>query len=123
MHRLLRKPDCRLRHRCREAQDIGRVMKPHMKRASFWYNRLLSLTLLLIIGAPGCSWQHSAQRTLPAASSRDEVQFFPAGPEGKLLNQRRALEEYEAALAAAEAAQTDSETSAEDPAECGCDCR
>ena len=117
MHRLLRKPDCRPRRRCRETQGIGHVMKPHMKCASFWYNRLLSLTLLLTIGAPGCSWQHSAQKTLPAASSRDEVQFFPAGPEDKVFNQRRAIEEYEAAQAAAEAAQADGEPPAEDPVE------
>jgi hypothetical protein len=37
---------------------------------------------------------------LPSATYlRDDVQFFPAGPEDKLFNQRRAIEEYKAAQA------------------------
>ena len=34
-------------------------------------------------------------QTMPSpAYLRDDVQFYPAGPEDKLANQRRALEEY-----------------------------
>ncbi len=34
-------------------------------------------------------------QTLPSAYYlRDDIQYFPAGPEDQLVNQRRALEEY-----------------------------
>jgi hypothetical protein len=85
-----------------------------MQCALLSYQHLLSLGLLLTISVSGCSWQHPAQKNLPGADShRDEIPFFPAGPEDKLFNQRRAIEEYKAAQAAADAAQADGETSPE----------
>jgi hypothetical protein len=85
-----------------------------MNCASHWSIRLLSLTMLLTIGASGCSWQHTAEKTLPPTNpGRDDVQYFPAGPEDKLFNQRRAIEEYIAAQAAAEAAHSDREESSD----------
>jgi hypothetical protein len=47
----------------------------------------------------GCQTTIGGQ-TLPSATYlRDDVQFFPAGPEDKLFEQRRAIEEYKAAQA------------------------
>ena len=65
-------------------------------------NTLGKTTLLVIVGMfvsgglVGCQTQMGGQ-TLPSAYYlRDDVQFFPAGPETQLPNQRRALEEYRA---------------------------
>jgi hypothetical protein len=47
----------------------------------------------------GCQTTIGGQ-TLPSGTYlRDDVQYFPAGPEDKLFNQRRAIEEYQAAQA------------------------
>lgn len=55
--------------------------------------------LLLAGAASGCQSTVGGQ-TLPSPNYlRDDVQFFPAGPEFKLSNQVRALEEYKAAQA------------------------
>ncbi len=55
---------------------------------------------LLIAGAAsGCQSTVGGQ-TLPSPNYlRDDVQYFPAGPEFKLHNQVRAIEEYRAAQA------------------------
>lgn len=51
---------------------------------------------LILIGATGCQTNVGGQ-TLPSAwYLRDDVQYFPAGPEDKLYRERRALEEYKA---------------------------
>jgi hypothetical protein len=44
----------------------------------------------------GCSWQSTiGGQTLPSAYFlRDDIQYFPAGPETRLPNLRRALDEY-----------------------------
>ncbi|TWT57088.1 hypothetical protein KOR42_04460 [Thalassoglobus neptunius] len=67
------------------------------------HNTLFSKTVVLaIVGMSvsaslcGCQTQMGGQ-TLPSAYYlRDDVQFFPAGPEMQLPNQRQALEEYRA---------------------------
>jgi hypothetical protein len=64
---------------------------------------LLLGALLASAAASGCQTTIGGQ-TLPSANYlRDDVQFFPAGPEFKLYNQVRAIEEYEAMQAGAEA--------------------
>ena len=57
----------------------------------------LVLTAMVISGGLcGCQTQMGGQ-TLPSAYYlRDDVQFFPAGPETQLSNLRQALEEYKA---------------------------
>lgn len=52
--------------------------------------------MLLSGGLSGCQTNMGGQ-TLPSAYYlRDDVQFFPAGPERQLTNLRQALEEYKA---------------------------
>jgi len=49
---------------------------------------------LMALGATGCQTNIGGQ-TLPSAYYlRDDVQYFPAGPEDKLFNERRALAQY-----------------------------
>lgn len=57
----------------------------------------LVLTGMLVSGGLcGCQTQMGGQ-TLPSAYYlRDDVQFFPAGPERQLPNLRQALDEYRA---------------------------
>lgn len=56
---------------------------------------------LLATAAVGCQSDIAGQ-TLPSAYYlRDDVQFFVAGPETPLINQRRAIEEYRAGRQAA----------------------
>ncbi|MBX3436177.1 MAG: hypothetical protein KF861_01715 [Planctomycetaceae bacterium] len=53
--------------------------------------------LLLLGSLSGCQTTVNGQ-TLPSwAYLRDDVQFFPAGPEFQLSNEVRAIEEYNAA--------------------------
>ncbi|MEW4528875.1 hypothetical protein [Maioricimonas sp. JC845] len=53
--------------------------------------------LLAAAGLSGCQTTIGGQ-TLPSAwFLRDDVQYFPAGPEFQLSNQVRAIEEYKAA--------------------------
>ncbi len=51
---------------------------------------------LLNLTTVGCMLQTNVSgQTLPSAYYlRDDVQYFPHGPEKQLTNQRRALEEY-----------------------------
>ena len=59
--------------------------------------------MLVSGGLCGCQTQMGGQ-TLPSAYYlRDDVQFFPAGPERQLPNLRQALEEYNATGEAADA--------------------
>ena len=62
--------------------------------------RLPVLALVLggvaLAGASGCQ-THMGGQTLPSAYYlRDDVQYFPAGPEFQLTNQVRQIEEYRA---------------------------
>jgi hypothetical protein len=51
---------------------------------------------LILIGTTGCQTTIGGQ-TLPSAYFlQDDVQFFPAGPQDKLFQERRALEQYNA---------------------------
>ncbi len=67
-------------------------------------NRLISFSSLAIVCGSlmmlgtlsGCQSTINGQ-TLPSwAYLRDDVQYFPAGPENRLTNQKRAIEEYRA---------------------------
>lgn len=52
--------------------------------------------LIALAGMCGCQ-THMAGQTLPSAYYlRDDVQYFPAGPETQLPNTRRAIQEYKA---------------------------
>lgn len=53
---------------------------------------------LVLIGASGCQTNVGGQVLPSAYFLQDDVQYFPAGPEDKLFNERRALEEYKAGL-------------------------
>lgn len=56
--------------------------------------------MLAVMGLCGCQATMNGQ-TLPSATYlRDDVQYFPAGPEFLLPNQVRAIEEYNAQRAA-----------------------
>ncbi|HET6325865.1 MAG TPA: hypothetical protein VFG04_14405 [Planctomycetaceae bacterium] len=60
--------------------------------------------LLTVVSSSGCisgPWAafqtNVGGQTLPSAwFLRDDVQYFPAGPQDKLFNERRALEQYKA---------------------------
>ena len=63
-----------------------------------WNGISASVTMLLLcplmLAATGCQTTVGGQ-TLPSAYYlKDDVQYYPAGPEFKLSNQVRALEEY-----------------------------
>lgn len=59
-----------------------------------WARAALLFGGLLAVSVTGCQTNIAGQ-TLPSAYYlRDDVQFFPAGPETKLINQIQALEEY-----------------------------
>ncbi|MEZ5942979.1 MAG: hypothetical protein R3C18_16420 [Planctomycetaceae bacterium] len=63
-------------------------------KASSWL--LLGGVLACLIGASGCQ-THIGGQTLPSAHYlRDDVQYFPAGPEFKLSRTVQAAEEYKA---------------------------
>jgi hypothetical protein len=61
-----------------------------------WPQVMLLFCGLLACCSTGCSWQSTVGgQTLPSAYYlRDDIQYFPAGVETRLPNQRRALEEY-----------------------------
>lgn len=61
-----------------------------------WSRVLLCSCGPILFFATGCSWQSSVGgQTLPSAYYlRDDIQYFPAGPETRLPNLRRALDEY-----------------------------
>lgn len=50
--------------------------------------------MLVSSGLLGCQTQMGGQLLPSGYYLRDDVQFFPAGPEQQLSNQRRALAEY-----------------------------
>ncbi len=64
------------------------------RRATNWLHFSTLLCLFAAFVATGCQATVGGQ-TLPSAYYlRDDIQFFPAGPEYLLTNQERALEEY-----------------------------
>lgn len=75
--------------------NLSRVLRsPHC---------LLLGALLASAAASGCQTTIGGQ-TLPSANFlRDDIQYFPAGPEYKLHNQERAIEEWRAQQAGIEA--------------------
>ncbi len=57
---------------------------------------LLALGLLSCLSATGCQSTVAGQ-TLPSAYYlRDDIQYFPAGPENKLYRQIEAIDEWKA---------------------------
>src|SRR5579863_4523702 len=57
---------------------------------------LIATAGFVLAGATGCQTTIGGQ-TLPSAYYlTDDVQFFPAGPQDKIFNERRALEQYRA---------------------------
>ncbi|MFO1093158.1 MAG: hypothetical protein U0992_07575 [Planctomycetaceae bacterium] len=75
--------------------NLSRVLRsPHC---------LLLGALLTSAAASGCQTTMNGQ-TLPSANYlRDDIQYFPAGPEFKLYNQERAIREWQAQQAGVEA--------------------
>ncbi len=68
-------------------------MKKIVSSARTW--RLLIVSSICLTSSVGCLQTRIGGQTLPSATYlRDDVEFFPAGPEFKLTNQVRALEEY-----------------------------
>ena len=64
------------------------------KRAANWLRCSTLLCIFAASAATGCQATVGGQ-TLPSAYYlRDDIQYFPAGPEYLLTNQERALEEY-----------------------------
>jgi hypothetical protein len=51
---------------------------------------------LVLIGATGCQTNIGGQALPSAYFLQDDVQYFPAGPQDKLFQERRALEQYKA---------------------------
>lgn len=72
-----------------------------MRRLSALCRPLCCLALVgaaatVAVGASGCQ-AHVNGQTLPSAYYlQDDIQYFPAGPEFQLTNQKRALDEYRA---------------------------
>jgi hypothetical protein len=63
------------------------------KKSTTWIKSALC-GMVLAGAAVGCQ-SHIAGQTLPSAHYlRDDIQYFPAGPETRIPRQRRALEEY-----------------------------
>jgi|SRR5580704_4193630 hypothetical protein len=64
----------------------------------------LGAAALIMLGSSGClsgpwAWFQTTTggQTLPSAYYlQDDVQYFPAGPQDKVFNERRALEQYKA---------------------------
>jgi hypothetical protein len=80
-----------LRH---DVQIKSSAMK--LSRISTSPHALLLGALLAASSLQGCQTTVGGQ-TLPSANYlRDDVQFFPAGPEDKLFYQRQAIEQYNA---------------------------
>lgn len=67
-----------------------------VSRLTQWTRVALCSGAMLSLCATGCMLQTTVGgQTLPSAYYlRDDVQYFPAGPEFRLTNQVRALEEY-----------------------------
>lgn len=74
-------------------------------RYTRWSRFALFMGGLLSLGSTGCMLQTTVGgQTLPSAYYlRDDVQYFPAGPEFRLSNEVRALEEYKLQRQAAQA--------------------
>src|SRR5580704_268160 len=77
----------------------GRKTESCMKALKFANASWLGLgaaALITVVGSAGCQTTVGGQ-TLPSAYYlQDDVQYFPAGPQDKLFNERRALEQYKA---------------------------
>jgi hypothetical protein len=66
-------------------------------RITTWSGLALFATAALTIGSTtGCQTSIGGQALPSAYFLTDDVQYFPAGPQDKLFNERRALEQYRA---------------------------
>jgi hypothetical protein len=62
-----------------------------------WSGLALVVTAgLVLIGGSGCQTTIGGQSLPSAYFLSDDVQYFPAGPQDKLFQERRALEQYKA---------------------------
>lgn len=97
-------PNGPLEHLLRSAGSPHKPMSIGMNnKRNFLAPQALLLGALVLAGLSGCQSNIGGQ-TLPSAYYlRDDVQFFPAGPEFLLPNTVRAMEEYKATQAAAAA--------------------
>jgi hypothetical protein len=67
-----------------------------LKFANASWLGLGAAALITVVCSAGCQTTVGGQ-TLPSATYlQDDVQYFPAGPQDKLFNERRALEQYKA---------------------------
>jgi hypothetical protein len=57
---------------------------------------LFATAALAMTSATGCQTSIGGQALPSAYFLTDDVQYFPAGPQDKLFNERRALEQYRA---------------------------
>jgi hypothetical protein len=75
-----------------------------LKFANASWLGLGAMALITVVSSAGCisgpwAWLQTnvGGQTLPSAYYlQDDVQYFPAGPQDKLFNERRALEQYKA---------------------------
>ncbi len=66
-------------------------------RIKTWSGLALFATAALVMtNATGCQTSIGGQALPSAYFLTDDVQYFPAGPQDKLFNERRALEQYRA---------------------------
>jgi len=66
----------------------------HLSRSSKWARAILLGCGLLSLAATGCQTNIGGQTMPSAYYLRDDVQYFPLGPEDKIYNERKALAEY-----------------------------
>ena len=66
----------------------------HHSRSSNWARAVLLSCGLLSLAATGCQTNVGGQTMPSAYYLRDDVQYYPVGPEDKIYNERKALAEY-----------------------------
>ncbi len=67
-----------------------------LKFANASWLSLCAAALMTVVGSAGCQTTVGGQVLPSAYYLQDDVQYFPAGPQDKLFNERRALEQYKA---------------------------
>jgi hypothetical protein len=67
-----------------------------LKFANASWLGLGATALITLVGSAGCMTTVGGQVLPSAYYLQDDVQYFPAGPQDKVFNERRALEQYKA---------------------------
>ena len=67
-----------------------------LKFANASWLGLGAAALISVVGSTGCQTTIGGQCLPSAYYLQDDVQYVPAGPQDKLFNERRALEQYKA---------------------------